>query len=208
MLLYEEALGFGVYAQVRDKDGVSAAAVLIELACKLHADGSNLYNFLLQQQQQHGFFLSCNVSVRQQQQQQQQIISHFRSNGSYIKCIGGYAIKTLIDAEKGVKIDNEEDRKNNKDDEAEKEENIQGNKPCIQFESLPLNELGCLFIFILFNKAVIKIRPSGTEDKIKIYAELCAHPSSSKMQTDKTQKEIQNIVQAIVRDIHKLTQTH
>ena len=62
---YEEALGYCVDpAQVRDKDGISAALVVAQLAARLKAQGRTLVDALDDLARVHGLYLSGQVSAR------------------------------------------------------------------------------------------------------------------------------------------------
>ena len=62
---YEEALGYCVDpAQVRDKDGISAALLLAELAATVKADGRTLLDLLDDLAREHGLHATDQLSVR------------------------------------------------------------------------------------------------------------------------------------------------
>ncbi|MBD9699023.1 phospho-sugar mutase [Flavimobilis sp. GY10621] len=62
---YEEALGYCVDpGQVRDKDGISAALVLVQLADRLKAEGRTLLDLLDDLAREHGLHLSSQLSGR------------------------------------------------------------------------------------------------------------------------------------------------
>jgi phosphomannomutase len=62
---YEEALGYAVAPElVRDKDGISAALLVAELAAALKADGSSLAQRLEQLYAEYGRYATDQVSVR------------------------------------------------------------------------------------------------------------------------------------------------
>ncbi|HEX2177769.1 MAG TPA: phospho-sugar mutase [Nocardioidaceae bacterium] len=62
---YEEALGYCVAPQVvRDKDGVSAALHVADLAARLHAEGRSLLDRLDQIAQEYGLHATDQLSVR------------------------------------------------------------------------------------------------------------------------------------------------
>ncbi len=61
---YEEALGYAVCDAVRDKDGISAAALAVLLTGKLHADGSSLIGRLDELHCRHGVHATGQVTVR------------------------------------------------------------------------------------------------------------------------------------------------
>jgi phosphomannomutase len=60
---YEEALGYTVGDIVRDKDGVSAAALMAEIAAVLRARGSSVLGALDAIHRQYGLFVSSQVNV-------------------------------------------------------------------------------------------------------------------------------------------------
>ncbi|WBU36811.1 phospho-sugar mutase [Homoserinibacter sp. YIM 151385] len=62
---YEEALGYLVDPEkVRDKDGISAAVAVLDLAAELHADGRTIADALLEFAERFGGYASGQVSVR------------------------------------------------------------------------------------------------------------------------------------------------
>ncbi len=60
---FEEALGYCVGPAVRDKDGVSAAQVALELAAALKAQGKTLLDRLEELTRQHGVYATSQVST-------------------------------------------------------------------------------------------------------------------------------------------------
>ena len=62
---YEEALGYAVDAQtVNDKDGISAAITLAQIATDLAADGKTLFDLLDEIWARHGFHATEQISIR------------------------------------------------------------------------------------------------------------------------------------------------
>ncbi|WP_435299593.1 phospho-sugar mutase [Timonella sp. A28] len=62
---YEEALGYCVAPQlVRDKDGISAALLVAELAASLKAEGKSIIDYLDDLARTHGFHLTDQLSAR------------------------------------------------------------------------------------------------------------------------------------------------
>jgi phosphomannomutase len=60
---YEEALGYSVGPLVRDKDGVSAAVLLLDLVASLKAKGQTLLDRLEEIYRTHGLFVTSQVSM-------------------------------------------------------------------------------------------------------------------------------------------------
>lgn len=64
---YEEALGYCVdWQRVRDKDGISAALVVADLAMRLAASGETLGDQLDRLSQRYGYFATSQISIRVQ----------------------------------------------------------------------------------------------------------------------------------------------
>ena len=61
---YEEALGFAVGDEVRDKDGIGAALVMADLVARLRHDGLTLDDRLDELAERHGLHLSASRSYR------------------------------------------------------------------------------------------------------------------------------------------------
>ena len=64
LLGYEEALGYAVCDEVRDKDGISAAALAVQLAGELRAEGSSLLERLDEIHRRHGVHATGQVTLR------------------------------------------------------------------------------------------------------------------------------------------------
>ena len=61
---YEEALGYAACDEVRDKDGISAAALAVQLAAALRAGGSSLAERLDALARHHGVYATGQLTVR------------------------------------------------------------------------------------------------------------------------------------------------
>jgi phosphomannomutase len=64
VLGYEEAIGFGVGSLVRDKDGISAALVMADLAATLQAQGLTVLDRLAQLSETYGRHDGLQLSIR------------------------------------------------------------------------------------------------------------------------------------------------
>ena len=62
---YEEALGYCIDSKsVNDKDGISAALKIVEIAAELKSRGSSLGEFLAEISAQYGYFYTSQISLR------------------------------------------------------------------------------------------------------------------------------------------------
>lgn len=64
VLLYEEALGYAVGPDARDKDGITAALVFVDLVARLAAGRRTVGDVLADQARRHGAHVTANGSVR------------------------------------------------------------------------------------------------------------------------------------------------
>jgi phosphomannomutase len=97
---YEEALGYAVDSQsVNDKDGISAALVLAQLATDLKAEGKTLINLLDEIWERHGYHGTKQISVRTTSLDQiDAILSKFRDTTP--TSIGKFSLTSFDDLEK------------------------------------------------------------------------------------------------------------
>jgi phosphomannomutase len=98
---YEEALGYCVDPQtVKDKDGISAALLVIEMASHLKSEGRTLQSALDDLAIKRGVFATDQVSARVQDLADiPRIMNQLRSNPP--STIGGIAVDEFIDLELG-----------------------------------------------------------------------------------------------------------
>lgn len=148
---FEEALGYSVGSVVRDKDGVSVAVVLCDLASELKAKDESLLNRLRDIYLTHGVHFSAQHSIKlpgaSGRRQIEEMMSGLRSNPPV--SIGPLSVETLMDYEKKQVI------------RAGVTQALAGSMP-------PSNVLA----FYLDDGTRILARPSGTEPKIKFYFEV------------------------------------
>lgn len=97
---YEEALGYAVDTKsVNDKDGISAALVLTQLATDLHSENRTLNDLLQEIWQRHGYHGTKQISVRTTSVAQiDAILSRFRDNTP--TSIGRFKVSQFDDLEK------------------------------------------------------------------------------------------------------------
>jgi phosphomannomutase len=94
---YEEALGYAVDAKtVNDKDGISAAITLAQIATDLAADGKTLLDLLDEIWARHGFHATEQISIRLSDLSKVDVIlSRLRSNPP--QHIAGRAVTSIVD---------------------------------------------------------------------------------------------------------------
>ena len=97
---YEEALGYAVDADsVNDKDGISAALVIAQLAADLKGDGRNIAEFLHEIWDKYGFHGTRQISVRTKSVADiEKIMGRLRNE--LPRNVGDFQITTFDDLEK------------------------------------------------------------------------------------------------------------
>ena len=154
----EESFGLMIGDKVRDKDAVSAVALLCEMAAYEKEKGRSLFEKLLDLYVKHGFYLEDLISITKKgmdgQKQIAAMMETFRKNPP--KTIDGAPVAEFLDYEKGV-------GKNLSTGET--------------WEiKLPKSNV---LQFIFANGDKISARPSGTEPKIKFYFSVNAKLNSA-----------------------------
>ncbi len=176
----EESFGLMIGDKVRDKDAVSAVALLCEMAAYEKEKGRNLFEKLVALYVQYGFYFEDLISITKKgmdgQKQIAAMMEEFRNNPPSM--IDGSPVIELLDYEKGV-------GKNLATDETW----------TIQ---LPKSNV---LQFILADETKISARPSGTEPKIKFYFSANAKLSSVD-EFDDMQKHLQDKIQRIIGELN------
>ncbi len=141
---YEEALGYSVGRTVRDKDGISAAIVMADLAAEEAAAGRNVLDRLHDLWDEFGVWVSAQHSiVRTGAEGQQALLEAVdRLAGNQPDEVGGVAVTGSTDYRVGE----------------------EGRPPWLGAQDLVELTLGAV--------GRILVRPSGTEPKLKIYVDL------------------------------------
>jgi phosphoglucomutase len=144
----EESYGLMIGSQIRDKDAVSAVALLCEMAAYEKSKGKTLFQKLLELYSKYGYYQEDLISITKKgmngQQEIAQMMEDFRNNPP--KELGGVKVTQLLDYQKQVKTDL-----------------LTGQTSAI---TLPRSNV---LQFILEDGSKISARPSGTEPKIKFY---------------------------------------
>jgi phosphomannomutase len=158
---FEEAMGFCIGDLVLDKDGVSAAAVLGEIVGTLREEGQSLSGHLRELQETYGCYVNLNSYVKCHDKEiLKRIFDKLRTNGGqpgdesgrhgYPTELAGFKVKSVRDLTVGY-------------DSARVEEGCKA--------SLPADPSSQFLTFTLENGAVVSLRGSGTEPKLKYYIE-------------------------------------
>lgn len=176
----EESYGLMIGDQVRDKDAVSAVALLCEMAAFEKDNGRSLYEKLVDLYVQHGCFQEHLISITKKgmngQQEIAEMMQNYRTNPP--KVMGGVAVKTLLDYElrqgttlaTGAKFDIDLPKSN-------------------------------VLQFLLQDGSKVSARPSGTEPKIKFYFSVHA-PLASAAQYKEVQAQLMAKIDSIIKDMH------
>ncbi|EHL16015.1 hypothetical protein HMPREF9629_01590 [Peptoanaerobacter stomatis] len=145
---YEESIGYNPGVFVRDKDAVSSALLLAEMAGYYKKQGKTLIDVLNELFEQYGYYSENTISVVLEGLEGQQRISRMMKEirNIYPKQIGNASVAEITDYEKQEKID----LMSNKTEKIDIEKTN-----AIRF----LYDDGCWYT----------LRPSGTEPKIKLY---------------------------------------
>lgn len=164
---FEESIGFMFGTTVYDKDGVNAACQVVTMANYLHSDkGISLDQKLEEIYKEYGFhYNNASYYFCYEPVVINKIFERLRNfSGSprtYPIAIldGKYRIQFIRDLTNGVDT-----------------EQPDGNA------ILPVSASSQMITFKFFNGLVITLRTSGTEPKIKYYAEMCAQPGQTDFQ--------------------------
>lgn len=175
----EESFGLMIGDQIRDKDAISAVALLCEMAAYEKEKGRTLFDKMVDLYVKYGFYKEHLISITKKgmdgQQQIVAMMEGYRNNPP--KAINASDVVQLLDYE----------LQKGKDLKKGKEWTI----------SLPKSNV---LQFILANGSKISARPSGTEPKIKFYFSVNAELNSAN-EFDKVNKELDEKIKAIIADL-------
>ena len=144
LFAYEEALGYTIGTQVRDKDGLSAIVVFAQLVEELKSQGRTVWDLLAQISFEHGVHTNAQRSIA--------LAPDSPSIGAKLraaqpKTINGIAISVIEDLQSSLRF-------------------ITGG--ATEAINLPASDV---LIYHLEDGSRIIVRPSGTEPKVKVYYE-------------------------------------
>lgn len=175
----EESFGLMIGDKIRDKDAVSAVALLCEMAAYEKEQGRTLFEKLIELYIRYGFYKEDLISITKKgmdgQQQIAAMMEAYRSNPP--KVINGSPVAQVLDYElsKGVNLKT-------------------GEEWAI---TLPKSNV---LQFITEDGSIISARPSGTEPKIKFYFSVKEDlPNAAAF--DETNKKLDAKIKAIIADM-------
>jgi phosphoglucomutase len=176
----EESFGLMIGDKIRDKDAVSAVAILCEMAAYEKNKGRSLFEKLVDLYVENGFYKEDLISITKKgmdgQQQIAAMMETYRNNPP--KTINGSAVVQLLDYElqKGKNLQTGEDWK----------------------IELPKSNV---LQFVLADDTLISARPSGTEPKIKFYFSINEKLKSA-AEFDSVNKKLDEKIKAIIADMN------
>lgn len=176
----EESFGLMIGDKIRDKDGVSAVALLCEMAAYEKEKGRSLYEKMIDLYVQYGFYKEHLISITKKgmdgQQQIAAMMEGFRKNPP--TTINGKQVVMMMDYQLQV-------QKNLQDGGEWKLE-------------LPKSNV---LQFVLEDMTFISARPSGTEPKIKFYFSV-NDTLSSASEYDAVNEKLEARIKAVIADLN------
>jgi phosphoglucomutase len=175
----EESYGLMIGSQIRDKDAVSAVALLCEMAAYEKDKGRSLYEKLLDLYVEYGFYKENLISLTKKgmngQKEIADMMSAYRSHPPTV--INGSPVVQLLDYE------------------------LQTGKNLQTGETWPIKlPKSNVLQFILADGSKISARPSGTEPKIKFYFSVHGRLASAS-DYDKVNAELGARIDGIISDM-------
>jgi phosphoglucomutase len=175
----EESYGLMVGSKIRDKDAVSAVAILCEMAAYERSRGKTLFEKLLALCVEHGFYQEHLISItkkgRDGQQQIAEMMERFRAQPPVT--LGGVKVAQLLDYEK--------------------RESRNLTTGAVSRIELPKSNV---LQFILEDGSKISARPSGTEPKIKFYFSVNA-PLPHAAAYESVQQQLKGKIDTIIKEL-------
>lgn len=174
---YEEAIGFCCGDVISDKDGLTAIGVMATLANDVYSRGSclldhlqSLYNKYGEFVCNNGYYFCYDPSITKR------IIDRIRNGNSYVTHVGIYEIESIRDLGYPGYDSSMPDKK----------------------PTLPVSKSSPMLTLKFTNKAVIQIRASGTEPKLKYYIEMQGKPG---VMRENVEKELQNFCEVVLKEL-------
>ncbi|KAG1664136.1 Phosphoglucomutase-2 [Nymphon striatum] len=176
LMAFEEAIGYMCGTRVLDKDGISAAMLVAEMAAHLEKEGKSLYDQLQVIYEKYGYhpclnsyyLCYCPETIKKMFHR----LRNFNGPNAYPSILGEYEVENIRDLTTGY------------------DSSTPNNVPL-----LPSNSSSEMITFTFKNGVVATLRTSGTEPKVKYYTELCAAPEMSNWkELDETLKDLVSLL--------------
>jgi phosphoglucomutase len=175
----EESFGLMIGNEIRDKDAVSAVALLCEMAAYEKAKGKSLFDKMIELYMQYGFYYEQLISITKKGMNGQKEIAAMMQGyrTSPPQAIDGSAVVEMLDYD------------------------MQTGKNLVNGETWKLQlPKSNVLQFITADGSKISARPSGTEPKIKFY--FSVHTTlATKEAYDETFSGLENKIQRIIKDM-------
>ncbi len=165
--------------KIRDKDAVSAVALLCEMAAYEKEKGKTLFDKLIELYIKYGFYKEDLISITKKgmdgQQQIAAMMQEYRDNPP--QTINGSKVITVLDYDNGIAT------------------NVQTHD--VTPIDLPRSNV---LQFVTEDGSLISARPSGTEPKIKFYFSVKEDLASAD-QFDEVNAKLDDKIKAIIKDM-------
>ena len=175
----EDSFGLMIGNEIRDKDAVSAVALLCEMAAYEKAKGKSLFDKMIELYMQYGFYYEQLISITKKGMNGQKEIAAMMQGyrTSPPQAIDGSAVVEMLDYD------------------------MQTGKNLVNGETWKLQlPKSNVLQFITADGSKISARPSGTEPKIKFY--FSVHTTlATKEAYDETFSGLENKIQRIIKDM-------
>ena len=175
----EESFGLMIGDQIRDKDAVSAVALMCEMAAYEKNKGKSLFDKMIELYLQFGFYYETLISITKKGMNGQKEIADMMDGyrNSPPSLINNVAVVTLLDYQ------------------------LQVGKNLLTGENWKINlPKSNVLQFITADGSKISARPSGTEPKIKFYFSVNTS-LASKEDFDAKQQELNNRIVGIIKSM-------
>jgi phosphoglucomutase len=179
---FEESYGYNIETEVRDKDGISAAALCAEMTLYWRSKGISILDRLEQLYETYGyhedFAISKTFLGSSGAQQMKKLMDMLRKDG--LKEIAGVKVEKIRDIGESIEYNPQKSE----------------NKTKLSFPKSNVLQ------FFMENNAIISARPSGTEPKIKFYVNCVVENKS----VSEAKKEIADFVEKVEEEIEAILQ--
>ena len=150
LLGYEQAIGFALGDDKKDKDGISALVYMYQCLIQLYQQGYTLKELLNHIYKEYGYNITRNSYIMSPNSEYtERVFQKFRNNGDYVFKIGNFVVRSIRDLTTGYDSSTED------------------HKPL-----LPVDPTIHMITLTFEPNSMVTIRTSGTEPKIKLYLEV------------------------------------